>query len=132
VRRRRAGWWLALGVLGLGGPPACTSALGIDDVVGIWNTQSINGHAVPGDVLYEGVVYDTQYVRWVFYDGGQCTLTQHVDDLTATYDDCTYSVSVEDGTIVIVLHSESWDGSMAGDTMTLTDPQDVVWVLRAQ
>lgn len=130
MTRRRA-WRTALAVLGLGGV-ACADGLGIEDVFGIWNTQSINGHAVPGTVLYEGVAYDTQYVRWVLYDGGLCTLTQQVDDVTATYDDCGYTVDVERETITIVLHAETWVGSVAGDTMTLTDPQDVVWVLRAQ
>jgi hypothetical protein len=130
VRHRRA-WRLAVAVLGLGGP-ACAGGLGIEEVFGVWNTQSINGHAVPGTVVYGGVTYDTQYVRWVLYDGGLCTLTQQVDAVTATYDDCGYTVNVERETITIVLHSETWAGSVAGDTMTLTDPQDVVWVLRAQ
>jgi hypothetical protein len=123
--------WLALGVLGFAAP-ACSDAFGVEDVLGIWNTESINGFPVPGDVQYEGSTYDTQYVRWALYDGGRCTLTQRVDDVTATYDDCSYTVSVEQATVTIVLHSEPWDGSVAGETMTLTDPQDVVWMLRAQ
>jgi len=122
--------WLALGVLGLAAAPACGDAFGIEDVLGIWNTQSINGYAVPGAVVYEGVTHDTQYVRWAFYEGGQCTLTQQVDGITDTYDECT--VHVEQESITIVFLSQVWDGSVEGNRMTLTDPQDVVWVLHAQ
>ena len=124
--------WLALGVLGLVAASACSDAFGVEDILGVWNTQSINGYSVPGTVVYEGDTYDTQYVRWTFYDGGQCTLTQRVDGVTATYDECVYTVNVEQATIAIVLLSEVWDGSVEGNRMTLTDPQDVVWVLHAQ
>jgi hypothetical protein len=130
--RRPRARWLILGALGLVGAPACTDGFGLEDVLGVWNTQSINGYAVPGDVVYEGSTYDTEYVRWVLYDGGQCTLTQLVDGFTATFDDCEYTVDPGRETIVIVFQSASWDGQVAGDTMTLTDPQDVVWVLAAQ
>ncbi|NIM48523.1 MAG: hypothetical protein GTO22_04575 [Gemmatimonadales bacterium] len=124
--------WLALGVLGCIAAPACSDAFGIDDVLGIWNTQSINGYSVPGTVVYEGDSYDTQYVDWAFYDGGRCTLTQRVDGVTDTYDECDYTVNLEQETVSIVLLSEMWDGSVEEDSMTLTDPQDVVWILRKQ
>lgn len=124
--------WLALGMLGLVAAPACSDALGIEDILGIWNTQSINGYSIPGTVVYEGDTYDTQYVRWAFYDDGLCTLTQQVDGTVATYDDCTYTVNAGQKTIVVVFQSRVWDGSVASDQMTLTDPQDVVWELRAQ
>ena len=124
--------WCVLAVLGLVAAPACSEAFGIEDMLGVWNTQSINGYAVPGTVVYEGDTYDTQYVRWAFYDGGQCTLTQQVDGITATYDECAYTVNVEHETLTIALLSEPWDGSVDGNRMTLTDPQDVVWVLSAQ
>lgn len=130
LRSRARG--LVLGALGLVGAPACTDALGLEDVLGVWNTRSINGYAVPGDVVYEGSTYATEYVRWALYDGGFCTLTQLVDGVTATFDDCEYTVDLERRTIVIVFQSAPWDGEVAGDSMTLTDPQDVVWVLGAQ
>ena len=119
-------------MLGLVGAPACTDGFGLEDVLGVWNTQSIDGYAVPGDVVYGGGTYATEYVRWALYDGGYCTLTQRVDDVTATFDDCEYTVDLEQETVVIVFQSASWDGRVAGDIMTLTDPQDVVWVLGAQ
>ncbi len=112
--------------------PACSDAFGVDDVLGVWSTQTINGHAVPGTVIYEGIPYDTQYVRWTFYDGGQCTLTQLVDGVTATYDACAYTVTSEQRAIAIVFLDQVWNGIVAGSSMTLTDPQDVAWVLRAQ
>jgi hypothetical protein len=124
--------WLAVGILGLVAVPACGDAFGIEDVLGIWNAQSIGGHAVPGTVVYEGVSYDTEYVRWTFYEGGHCTLTQLVDGITATYDDCDYTVDMARRTISIVFLYETWDGSVDEGDMTLTDPQDVVWLLRQQ
>lgn len=126
---RRLARWLALAALAA---PACGEPFGVADVLGIWNAETINGYAVPGSVLYEGVTYDTRYVRWAFYDGGQCTLTQLVDGVTATYDECEYEVEADRQTVAIVLLTETWDGSVAGDRMELIDPQDVTWVLRAQ
>lgn len=129
---RRIARWLAFGVLGFAATPACGDVFGIENVLGVWNTQSINGYSVPGTVVYEGDTYDTEYVHWTFYDGGRCTLTQQVDGVTATYDECDYTVNLEQETLTMVLLSEPWDGTVAGDRMTLTDPQAVVWVLRSQ
>jgi hypothetical protein len=129
---RRMAPWLAVGVLGFVVASACSSGFGIESVLGIWNTRSINGYSVPGTVVYEGVSYDTEYVRWAFYDGGQCTVTQRVDGVTATYDECHYDVNAEQETTTIVFLSEVWDGSVEGNSMTLTDPKDLVWVLREQ
>lgn len=124
--------WLVLGAFGAVAAPACGDAFGVGSVIGIWNTVSIGGHSLPGAVVYEGDSYDTEYVRWVLYDGGLCTLTQRVDGVMATYDDCDYSVNVEQKTLLIVFLSEVWNGSVEESSMTLTDPQDVVWVLRQQ
>jgi hypothetical protein len=124
--------WLALGALGIVAASACGDPLRVEDVLGVWNTQSIGGHAVPGTVVYDGAGYDTEYVRWAFYDGGLCTLTQLVDGVTATYDDCEYTVTVQDEAITVVFQSDTWDGTVAGDRMTLTDPQAVTWLLGRQ
>jgi hypothetical protein len=121
-----------LGALACAGPTACGDALGLEDVLGVWNTQSINGYAVPGDVVYLGATYDTEYVRWTFYEGGLCTLTQLVDGVTATYDECEYSVDVAGKAITIVFLGQVWDGDVDRNTMTVTDPQDIVWILRPQ
>ncbi|UCG85735.1 MAG: hypothetical protein JSW71_17720 [Gemmatimonadota bacterium] len=123
---------LAFGVLGFVAAPACSDSFGIDDVFGIWNTTSINGYPVPGTVVYEAVSYDTEYVRWVFYDGERCTLTQEVDGLIETFDACDYTVNLEQETITISFLFETWDGRLDGDTMVLTDPADVIWILRRQ
>lgn len=123
---------LALGVLTFVAAPACSDGLGVEDVFGVWNTQTINGYPVPGLVVYEGDTYDAQYVRWTFYDGGRCTLTQQVDGVTATYDECEYTVNGDLETLTMMFLSEQWDGRVAGSTMTLTDPQAIEWVLRAQ
>lgn len=121
-----------LGVLGLAAALSCSDVFGIDDVLGIWNTASINGYAVPGTVVYEGDSYDTQYVRWAFYGEGRCTLTQHVDGVTSTYDTCDYTVNLEQQAVTMTFLFETWDGRLDGNTMTLTDPQDVAWILRRQ
>lgn len=110
----------------------CTDPSGTVDVRGIWNVQSIDGHDVPGTVVYDGDSLATEYVRWVFYDGELCTLTQRVDQLTATYDECTYTVNEQERTLVVAFQNEEWSGSIDGTRMTLTDPKDVVWILRAQ
>lgn len=124
--------WYALTILGTVLASACGDALRVEDVVGIWHTQSIGGHAVPGVVVYDGSSYDTEYVRWTFYDGGLCTLTQLVDGVTATYDECEYTVDLEHEAIAVVFLFETWEGSVAGDRMTLVDPQSVEWLLRQQ
>lgn len=105
---------------------------GIEDVLGIWNTQSINGYAVPGIVEYEGVDYDAEYARWAFYEGRRCTLTQEVGGVVETYDECDYAVSVEEREVSITFRNEVWDGAIEGSTMTLIDPQEIVWKLRRQ
>ena len=129
---RRVARWIGLSVIGLTAMSACGDAFGVRDVLGIWTTTSIGGYTVPGTVVYEGGDFDTQYVRWAFYDGGQCTLTQLVDGFTSTYDDCDYTVDVEQGTVAISFLSEIWDGVLDGDNMTLTDPLAVAWTLRRQ
>lgn len=129
---RRLARWLTLGVLGFVAGPVCSDPFGIEDILGIWNTASINGYSIPGTVVYEGVSYDAQYARWAFYEGRQCLLTQQVDGVTETYDECNYTVNLEQETITIVFLFETWDGSLDGNSMTLTDPQDVIWMLRRQ
>jgi hypothetical protein len=132
---RRLRRWLMLGGLGCAAVPACGDAFGIEDVLGIWNTESINNYAVPGTVVYQGDrvdTLDTQYVRWVFYQNGLCTLTQQVEGSTTSYDECEYAVDPEQRTITMLFQLRTWDGSVEGNRMTLTDPHDMVWVLRAQ
>ena len=124
--------WFIIGALLAGAFPACEDAVGLADVRGIWNTASIGGHAIPGTVDYDGTIFDTEYVRWAFYDGERCTLTQLVDGKTSTYDDCTYSADEERQAVSITFQSEAWAGTVSGERMTLTDPQDVVWILRRQ
>jgi hypothetical protein len=100
--------------------------------MGIWNTASINGYSVPGTVVYEGVSHEAEYARWAFYDGGLCTLTQHVDGNTETFDECEYAVDLARETVSVILSFESWVGSVSGASITVTDPQDIEWVLVRQ
>lgn len=130
MRRTRRS--LILGALLAGAAPACEDAVGFGDVRGIWNTQSIAGDAVPGTVDYEGTIFETEYVRWAFYDGDRCTLTQLVDGRTNTYDDCAYVADDQQQTVSITFQSQTWSGAISGERMTLTDPQDIVWILRRQ
>jgi hypothetical protein len=124
--------WLILGALLAGAALACEDAVGVGDVRGIWNTVSIAGDVVPGTVDYEGTIFETEYVRWAFYDGDRCTLTQLVDGRTNTYDDCSYSADEGQQTVSITFQAQAWAGAIDGERMTLTDPQDIVWMLRRQ
>jgi hypothetical protein len=128
----RTARFLALGVLGCGAALACSDAFGIEDLLGVWNASFINDHAVPGTVEYEGASYDTEYVRWAFYEGGLCTVTQRVDGLTGTYDNCVYTLVEDRRTMTITFQGSRWDGSVSGNRMTLVDPQDIVWILDRQ
>ena len=128
---RRAAAWLVLGILGFVAV-GCSDPVGVEDIIGIWNTTSINGYSVPGTVEYEGVNHDAEYARWVFYEGGQCTLTQHVDGSTETFDECEYTVDLTSETISVILLFEAWNGNLSRDRLTVTDPQDVVWLLVKQ
>jgi hypothetical protein len=41
-------------------------------------------------------------------------------------------VNLEQETIAISFLFETWDGSLDGNSMMLTDPLDIVWILRKQ
>jgi hypothetical protein len=124
--------WLALGVLGFVAASACSEQSGSDDVIGFWDTKSVAGYSVPGKIEYVRKSHDTQYIRWVFYDGGQCTLTQHVDGGIDTYDECEYTVNVEQHTLTMTFQYEKWAGRLDGNRLVFTDPKDVEWILRRQ
>jgi hypothetical protein len=55
-----------------------------------------------------------------------------VDGRTNTYDDCSYSADERQQTVSITFQAQAWAGAIDGERMTLTDPQDVVWMLRRQ
>ncbi len=124
--------WLALGVLGFVATPACSDQSDIDDVIGIWDTKSVAGYSVPGTIEYERKSHDTQYIRWVFYDGGRCTLTQHIDGAIETYGECEYTVNVEQQTLTMTFQMERWAGRLDGNSLIFTDPKDVEWILRRE
>lgn len=123
--------WLGLGSFGFVTELAGGDSFAVDDVLGVWCATSIGGYSVPGTVAYEGVTHDAQYVRWGFYDGGQCTLTQRVDGATECCDPCDFTVNSAQ-TVSISLLSETWDGSLDADSITVTGPRDLVSVLRKQ
>jgi hypothetical protein len=124
--------WFALGTIGTVAAPACGDPLGPEDVIGIWHTESIGGFIVPGLVVYDGITYNTEYARWTFYADGLCTLTQKVDATTDTFDHCDYIVHTETSAITVNFLSDAWEGSVHGQTMTLTDWKGVEWVLLQQ
>lgn len=125
----RVGALLSIGVLLAAG---CAERSDTAEVRGVWNARSIGGGDVPGTIVYQDDSLRAEYVSWVFLDDGPCVLTQRVSDLRATYDDCTYTVNDQERTLVIDFMDEEWSGSFDGSRLTLTDPQDVVWILRHQ
>ena len=125
--------WLVLGVFGLIMGTGCSDPLGIDDIVGTWDTMSINGYSVPGTVIVEDREFDVRYIRWTFDHGGACTVVAQIDGDVDTFDGCQYTVDLEQATIDIDLGDEFTEllGSIDGDRMTLTNESvDATYVLR--
>ena len=130
---RRVTRWFVLGAFCILAATACGDAFGIDDVLGMWETTSINGDPVPGIVVVEGESFDVQYYRWTFVDGGQCSVAADVDGEVESMDDCDYTVNIEQETIAITFFDiDFFQGSINGDRMTLTDDEGVILVLRRQ
>ena len=128
---RRILRWLVPGALALAVGTACSDAFGVEDILGTWETTSVNGYSVPGTVVLEGSSFDIQYYRWTFVDGGHCSATGQVDGEVHS-GDCDYTVNLEQRTITISFEVNSLQGSIDGNTMTLTDEGDIVWILRGQ
>lgn len=127
---RRLGVGIAVGMLALA---ACDNALGIDDVLGIWNAISVDGHAVPGPVEIGGHTFDVQYHRFTFLDGGLCVLSASIDGTVSSTDECGYSVDFEGETIAILLYDAVHiDGAIDGSTMTVVDNEGVELVYRKE
>jgi hypothetical protein len=124
--------WLTCALLAGAAATACGDAFGIEDVLGVWSATSINGDAVPGIVVVDGVEYDVQYFRLTFDNGGDCSWALEVDGDAET-NACTYTVDLEQSTITIdLLMGDSMWGSVDGDEMRLTDDDGETYVLRKQ
>jgi len=128
---RRTAQWLVLGAFGIFTATGCGDALGIDDIIGTWDTTSINDYSVPGTVVVEDQEFDVQYTRWTFDDGGGCTVVAQIDGAVDIFDGCNYTVNLAQQTIDIDLDEfTEVRGSIDGDRMTLTNESvDATYVL---
>ena len=127
---RRIGGWVVLGAFSFLGASGCGRALGANDIIGVWETTSVNGYAVPGTVTVRGRTYEARYFRWTFVQGGVCTVAAQIDG-DEDRDAGNYRLDLEEQTITVSL--DRWvlnlEGSLARDRMTLTDPAGVAYVL---
>ncbi len=123
--------WFAL--LWLGGivGTACSDVLAVEDVVGVWNATSINGDPVPGEVVFDGLIYDVQYWRWTFNNGGLCSSTSQIE-MTEDTRGCEYVVSSQSKRVSIDFGFAAVEGVVEGDRMTITDEGGNVFQLRKQ
>jgi hypothetical protein len=130
---RSAARWLVLGALGVLSTTGCGDPVGIDDVIGTWDTVSVNGYSVPGLVVVQDREFEVQYIQWTFENGGACTVVAQIDGEVDAFDGCSYTVDLEQATIDIDLDDEFTEvrGSIDGDRMTLTNQStDATYVLR--
>jgi hypothetical protein len=118
----------------LGGLAAagCSDAFGVDDVLGVWESTSINGYDVPGTVTMNSSDFDVEYYRITFQDGGECAWAARIDG--ETYGElCEYTVNANQETIRIEewQDSDGWyaQGPVDGDRMTVTFESGEVMVL---
>lgn len=128
---RRRSRWRAFLLLGSIIGTACSDVLAVEDVVGVWETTSINGDPVPGNVVIDGLIYDVQYWRWTFDNGGLCSTTSLIETVTDTRA-CEYSVSPQSKRVTIDFGFATVGGVVDGDRMTVTDQVGNVFLLRSQ
>ena len=115
---------------------ACGDSVAPEDLVGEWETTSINGTAIPGTIR-------------VAFDGGFDTTTVTVDSMVIEFNSgttcngfvfetgggsawsCTYALSGST-VVVTILDFDNFEmsGPVDGNTMTLTDEDTNVYVLR--
>jgi hypothetical protein len=119
-------------VLALANAGCGEDVFGLDDVIGEWETRSINGQAVPGVVTVGGGIdVDVGYEHWTFLNGGDCTIEGEYDGTvdTVEQDDCQYTVDISQQTIAGSIFGTDFDGTINGDRMDI-DFLGEDWVLR--
>jgi len=123
--------WFALLLLGGMVGTACSDVLAVEDVVGVWNATSINGDPVPGEVVFDGLIYDVQYWRWTFNNGGLCSSTSQIEMAEDTRG-CEYVVYSQSKRVSIDFGFTAVEAVVDGDRMTVTDEGGNVFLLRKQ
>lgn len=114
---------------------ACSDSFSVEDALGIWDVQRINGRTVPGDVWMRDDGDSAQVSIEAFYfeflAAPDCSYTiQAEGQAPSTNDDCTYGVT-ESGDITMTVNDlVSITGSADGNDLTLTDDDTNVFVLR--
>jgi hypothetical protein len=110
---------------------ACSDILAVEDVVGIWDTTSINGDAVPGIVEIDTLSFDVEYWRWTFEPGGECTTATRIDSVDDTRG-CAYQVFSQSKLVLINFGFAAAEGVVNGDRMAVTDSSGNVFQLQKQ
>jgi hypothetical protein len=123
-------WCALVAVLVVANAGCGDDVFGLDDVIGQWETTSINGDAVPGMVVVAGDDYFVEYYRWTFVSAGQCSAEARVDGESFSLDNCDYSVDITQQTITGNSDGLDFAGTVNGDRMDLDF--DIVgnWMLR--
>jgi hypothetical protein len=115
----------------------CSRPLSMDDVLGEWETKTVNGVALPGTVGFTTVLGTIDSVRfeyehWSFLEEGGCVATSQVDDEVRTIDEtnCRYEVDLGAGSIVVRLYDYgNLPGTIDRSAITLLADDQYAWVL---
>jgi len=82
-------------------------------------------------VTLDGDSFNIQYERLTFSEVGACAVSWQVDGDVHSFDDCDYTVDLEQKTIAVEYFGDPvFHGSVDGNRMTLTDTDDHVAVWR--
>lgn len=103
---------------------SCGDPFSVQDVLGDWQTASINGTDLPGmaDIYIDGdtLVQNVASEYWTFSTGGVCQESSVVNGFPDTIDDCEYLVDEEAEELAITLLSTIFlSGPVEGNRITL-------------
>jgi hypothetical protein len=103
---------------------SCGDPFSVQDVLGEWQTTSVNGTDIPGtvDVYVDGDTVRSTVTQehWTFAAGGVCQESSVVNGASDTIEECEYQVDEEAEEITITLLSViTLSGPVEGSRITL-------------
>lgn len=114
---------------------ACSDVFSVEDALGLWEVEEINGSAVPGTVWVlmssgDSVEITLEDFYWEFLDAPDCAYTiDGPGEPPFTNDACVYAVD-DEGEISITLNGDfTLTGVADGNGMALLDEDGNVFVL---